>query len=101
MALFGDHIATAATAMVGQLEEEIRAALDAHWSDGWTYGDVRRRCVLQRVPNDPVETFIVDGVPLLHIWPVETEMERHEDRVVLRYTRQIRRLYRESGGSNG
>lgn len=91
--MFTDQISDAAGMMVAQLDEEIRKALDAHWPAGWTYDDVRRRCVLQRVAHDPVETFIADGIPLLHVWPVESETEQLADRYVLRYTRQIRRLY--------
>ena len=99
--LFSDQITSVATAMARQLEEEIRRALDAHWPDGWTYDDVRRRCVLQRYAHDPVEVFCADGKPLLYIWPVESEIEDREFPHVLRYTRKVRRLYQELHAPTG
>jgi hypothetical protein len=96
--MFNDHFTAAANAMVGKMEEEIRLALDAHWPNGWTYDDVRNRCVLQRFAHDPVEQFCADGRPLLHIWPIEQEQEQTADGWVLRFNRKIRRLYTGNTG---
>lgn len=89
--MLSDLIQPAAQQMVGYLDAEIKAALDAV-SPGWTLIDVKARCRIERVAGLPFETLYLDSTPLLEIHPVECELERLDDRVVARYTRKIRRL---------
>jgi hypothetical protein len=87
-----DYVKPAMQEMVAKKEGEIKAALDEFWP-AWTLEDIKRRCQLVRVWNSPVETLVMDGVPLLEIHPLEfTEPVLEGDRYVSRVTQNYRRL---------
>lgn len=75
------------------------AILDDFWQI-WTLEDVKRRCQFVRVAGSPVETLVVDGVPLLEIHPLEfSEPERKGDSYVVTVTQNVRRLPSSRGES--
>lgn len=87
-----DYIKPAMAYMVTEKEGEIKRALDDFWGT-WSLRDIGSRCRLERVEGSPVETLIVDGVPILEIHPMEfSEPVLEGDRYVQRVTQNFRRL---------
>lgn len=78
-----------AKAMGDQLEQELRLALDHYWPTGWTQELFSRYAQRVQVPGDEAETFYVDGVPLLRIHPMKSEVVGKK----LRVTQKVERLY--------
>lgn len=78
-----------AKAMGDQLEQELRLALDHYWPTGWTQELFNRYAQRVQVPGDEAETFYVDGVPLLRIHPMKSEVVGKK----LRVTQKVERLY--------
>lgn len=78
-----------AKAMGDQLEQELRLALDHYWPKGWTQELFARYAQRVQVPGDEAETFYVDGVPLLRIHPMKSEVIGKK----LRVTQKVERLY--------
>ena len=91
MSLVSDQgIYLPAKALGDQLEQEIRLALNHYWPTGWTLDMVKKYCQRVRLDTDEAETFYCDGVPLLRIYPVKSEVVGKK----LRMTQQVDRLYR-------
>lgn len=87
-----DYVKPAMNEMVAKKEGEIKAALD-EFCPAWTLEDIKRRCQIVRHWNSPVETLVMDGVPLLEIYPLEiAEPALVGDRYVTRVTQNYRRL---------
>lgn len=85
-------IAPAANSMVRQLDDTIKVVLDSCWPPGWTLEDVKRRCSLVRRSSSEVQTFCVDGVPVLELHPVEFEQFPTETGWTMRLTQKYRDL---------
>lgn len=87
-----DYAKPAMQAMISKKEAEIKAVLD-EFCPTWTLEDIKRRCQLVRVWDSPVETLVMDGVPLLEIHPMEfTRATLEGDNYVMHITQNYRRL---------
>lgn len=92
MSFLNGLVSAAASEMVSKLEAEFRGAIDAT-EPGLALVDIQRRCTVLRVEGSPFETLLLDGRPILEWLPVECERQDREDgSIVMRYTRQFRRL---------
>ena len=80
--------------MARKLDSTIEGVLNEIWPNGWTLDDVKRRCKMVRVEGSQVETFYVDDVPALELWPIETEMVPTETGWTYKVTRNYRELTR-------
>lgn len=78
MSTLEEATANAARAAVQLQETQLREALNEAFP-GWTLDSLKGRAQLVRVEGNPVETFVVDGVPLLEIWPVEWDLVLEAD----------------------
>lgn len=87
-----DYVKPAMTAMVAKKDSEFKGALD-DFCPGWTLVDIKQRCRIERVWNSPVETLVMDGVPILEIHPMEfAEPVLEGDRYIVRINQNFRRL---------
>jgi hypothetical protein len=89
--LINDLIQPPINEMMAKLEGELNAALDDA-EPGWTLLDVKHRCRLVSVHGSPWQTLWLDNRPLMEFGPVETTTETRDDRTIVRFTRQFRRL---------
>lgn len=89
--MFKELASAGATSMVHKMDHEISQALTNFLGRCWTEDDVKSRCQIIR-DGHGVETFCVDGEPLLEMHPVESSIEYTQDSVIVRYTRKFRRL---------
>lgn len=79
--------------VLGKQEQEMKNVLDAHLPEGWTLDDVKARCQLVSMADDPVQTLQLDGKQILEIHPVEFgEVEQRGESYVQTITQKFRRL---------
>lgn len=79
-------------ALTKRKEDEFRAIINETLPPGWTLEDVRRRCQLIRLINDPIETLCVDGKPVLEIHPLEFKNVETETGWTMLVTQKYRKL---------
>lgn len=81
-----------ASSVMAEKENFLRVLLD-RVAPGWTLQSVPARCRWLRFEGSPIEVLEVDGVPVLEMYPIETETVRGKDS----YTLKVSWKYRELG----
>ena len=90
MSLVSDQgIFMPAKALGDQLELELKRALNHFWPAGYTQEMFFKYCQRVKPPGEEAETFYCDGVPLLRIHEVKTEVTGKK----MRMTQKVERLY--------
>ena len=86
---FSDIAQRLAAAMAAQKESLLRSVIPGNWS----LSEIKARCAIQiSLGSNPVETFFVDGVPVLEIYPAEWEVVESAGTTTLLSTQKYRRL---------
>lgn len=81
----------AAASLAHQMDAEIESVLTS-FCPGWSMADVKTRGSIVWIIGSSLETFCMDGVPLLEMLPITSTMERKGHSWVITYTRSFRRL---------
>ena len=83
----------ASKAMMGKMEDEIRSAINSKIGYVWDLDEVRRRCRLVRYSHSSVEVLLIDGEPVLEIYPPEFgPLVNDGEKITQQITRKFRRL---------
>ena len=80
--------------LISKKEQAVREALDELLPDGWTNEEVASRSQLVRLAGSTMETFVLDGNPILEFHDLESSMTLEGDKYVMRATQKYRRLYK-------
>jgi hypothetical protein len=71
-------------------DEILSAEITAMVGDGWMIADLRGRLQSVRVRDEPRETILLDGKPLVELWPVELETVNEGGKITIKATRRYR-----------
>lgn len=58
--------------------------------EGWSLIDLKGRLQSVRVRDEPQETIMLDGKPLVELWPVELETVNEGGKITIKATRRYR-----------
>lgn len=71
-------------------DEILSAEITAMVGDGWMIADLQGRLQSVRVRNEPQETILLDGKPLVELWPVELKTVNKGGKITIKATRRYR-----------
>lgn len=72
----------------------LKDVITSEIGDGWTMADIEGRLVSVRVQGDPQEMIMLDGKPILELWPTEIKTEQRGNATVLVSSRSYRAFNR-------
>ena len=85
-----DYIESLAKDLAKQTDEIIGAEITAMIGDGWTIDEMRGRLKRVQVRGDTKETILLDGKPLVELWPISMETQIAYPSVGINITRDYR-----------
>jgi hypothetical protein len=72
-------------------------AITAMVGEGWMIADLRGRLQSVRVRDEPQETILLDGKPLVELWPVELEAVNEGGKITITAKRRYRTFRPQNG----
>jgi len=82
-------------------DELLGKAITAVIGEGWALLDLKGRLQSVRVRNEPQETIMLDGKPLVELWPVELETFNEGGKITIKATRKYRTFTPQNDQGDG
>ena len=73
-----------------KVDDVIRSAINAEIGESWSLADMKGRLQSVRRVDQPFQTFLLDGSPILELWDPEMTTERRGDSTHMVLTQQYR-----------